>query len=60
MTVISEAEQNELDRRAEATRELLESANRRYFERECLHEGVDLSRGVSPALLKTMERQHEV
>jgi len=36
------------------------AASRKHFERECRDEGIDPARGVSPSLLKTLEKSNEV
>jgi hypothetical protein len=47
----SEAEN---DVRADAGMQRIQEANQAVFERECKHDGIDLARGVSPSLLKTL------
>lgn len=49
-----EIAKEEKEKRIIASREHLEEANRRVFERECLRDGVDPKLGCSPALLKTL------
>jgi hypothetical protein len=49
-----ESIENEQARQA-ARQSVIEAANRTVFERECKRDGVDPSRGVSPALLRTLQ-----
>lgn len=50
-----EAAQAEKEKRLIASREHLEEANRRIFERECRAQGIDPKLGRSPSLLKTLQ-----
>lgn len=50
---LSEAE-SEIAKRMEAAAERRKVAGREFFVRECLREGIDPSKGVSPSLLKAL------
>lgn len=56
MTFRLEVAEAEQEKRAAACRMQLEEANRRVFERECKEEGIDIAKGYSPALLKTLRQ----
>ncbi len=47
----------EIEARMKAAAERRIIAGREHFVRECLREGIDPSRGVSPSLLKSLGRK---
>jgi hypothetical protein len=50
---LSESEA-EIEKRMKAAAERRIISGREFFVRECLREGIDPARGVSPSLLKTL------
>lgn len=54
---LSESEA-EIEKRMKAAAERRIVAGREFFVRECLKEGIDPSRGVSPSLLKALRSKN--
>lgn len=54
---LSEAE-GEVEARMKSAAERRIAAGREFFVRECLREGIDPSKGVSPSLLKALGSKH--
>lgn len=48
------------DNARQAALQSIEKANRKVFERECVHNGVDPAGGVSPSLLQALEHESEL